>query len=317
MKSFLILLTAGWLLYPITNHGSETAQARLYCMSLRFQQGTISGGTLNISTIGGTSYNGELMPTYLSDASGNPWGSGLALVWSGYTDGGSIYVNLPLGVDANNDGYDDFFEVSQGVNNAVTSGTYSTGTYFSGTVTATWNRAAGSASGTCMLHLYDNLWGNLGNFTCPFTLLEYTGPLTYTPGSNTVSAAVNLTQTGNPANTLKGPIVFVKSSTDRFNTLTNQPGVWTNASLQTLSFDSESFIAGHSDLAHQLCRLRLLCRWRSQHGQPGLRTAGCFLLTIRTMPTPTAYRISATIRPACRRRARRIFLSRLAQPICC
>ena len=80
--------------------------------------------------------------------------------------------------------------------------------------------------------------------TCPFTLLEYTGPLTYTPGSNTVSAAVSLTQTGNPANTLKGPIVFMKSSTDRFNTLTNQPGIWTNAALQTLSFDSEIFSRG-------------------------------------------------------------------------
>ena len=244
MKQLFILLMAGWLLYPITNHGAETAQVRLYCMSLRFQQGTISGGTLNISTIGGTSYNGELMPTFMSDASGNPWGSGLALVWSGYADGGSIYVNLPLGVDANNNGYDDFFEVAQGVNNAVSSGTYATGTYFSGTVTATWNRAAGSAGGTCMLHLYDNLWGNLGYFTCPFTLLEYTGPLSYTPGSNTVSSAVNLTQTGNPANTLKGPIVFTKSSTDPFNTLTNQPGVWTNASSQTLSFDSEIFTRG-------------------------------------------------------------------------
>ena len=247
MKRFLILLTAGWLLYPITNYGAETAQARLYCMSLRFQQGTISGGTLNISTIGGTSYNGELMPTYLSDASGNPWGSGLALVWSGYADGGSIYVNLPLGTDANNDGYDDFFEVSQGVTNEVSTGSYpatDNGYFGGGSVTATWNRAAGSAGGTCMLHLYDDLWGNLGYFTCPFTLLEYTGTLTYTPGSNTVSAAIALTQTGNPANTLKGPMVFVKSSTDRFNTLTNQPGVWTNASSQTLSFDSEIYLRG-------------------------------------------------------------------------
>ena len=46
MKRFLILLTAGWFLYPITNYGAETAQARLYCMSLRFQQGTTYGGTV-------------------------------------------------------------------------------------------------------------------------------------------------------------------------------------------------------------------------------------------------------------------------------
>jgi hypothetical protein len=57
-----------------------------------------------------------------------------------------------------------------------------------------------------------------------------------------VSAAINLTQTGNPANTLQGPIVFVKSSTNRFNVLMNQPGIWTNAAAQTLSFDSEIFL---------------------------------------------------------------------------
>ena len=56
-----------------------------------------------------------------------------------------------------------------------------------------------------------------------------------------VSATVNLAQTGKPANTLQGPIVFDKSVTDRFNTLTNQPGVWTNAVSQTLTFDNEVF----------------------------------------------------------------------------
>ncbi|MGH7993922.1 MAG: hypothetical protein ACREDQ_10425, partial [Limisphaerales bacterium] len=145
MKCFFLLLTAGWLLYPITNYGSETAQARLYCESLRFHEGTLYGGTLDISSIGGSSYNGELVPY-----SGDTWYSGLVLVWSGYADSGMIYINLPPPVDANNDGFDDFFEVSQGVVNKVTSGgTYFTGTYFSGTFTATWNRPAGSKNGTC------------------------------------------------------------------------------------------------------------------------------------------------------------------------
>ena len=38
MKQLFILLTAGWLLYPITNYSAETAQARLYCESLRFHK---------------------------------------------------------------------------------------------------------------------------------------------------------------------------------------------------------------------------------------------------------------------------------------
>jgi hypothetical protein len=79
-------------------------------------------------------------------------------------------------------------------------------------------------------------------FTFTFTLIEYTGPLTYTPGASLVSGAVNLTQTGNPANTFQGAIRFTKSATDRFNTLTNQPGAWTNAALQTLTFTNEIFL---------------------------------------------------------------------------
>jgi len=234
MKQLFILLTAGWLLYPITNHGAETAQARLFCYSLRFHEGTLYAGALDISTIGGPPYNGELLYD-----SGDTWYSGLALEWSYMADGGTIYLNLPPAVDANNDGSDDFFEVSQGVSGAVTSGSYSTSTYFSGTLTATWNRTAGSKNGTCVLNLYDSYWGSIGSCSCPFELLEYAGPLTYTPGSNIVSASVNLAQTGSPANTLKGPIVFVKSSTDRFNTLTNQPGVWANAAMQQFTFYSD------------------------------------------------------------------------------
>ena len=239
MRRFLILLTAGCFLHPITNYGAETAQGRAYCMSLRFQQGTTYGGTLNFSSTGGSPYNGELFPTF-GDPSGNPWASYFFLNYGGYgTIPGIIYLNLPSFTDANSNGFDDFFEVSQGVSSG-TSGSEET-SLSSGSVTATWSRAAGSANGTCQLHFDDDTYGDLGTYNCPFTLMEYTGPLTYTPGSNSVSAAVNLAQTGNSANTLRGPIVFTKSSTDPFNTLTNQPGVWTNASSQILSFDNEIF----------------------------------------------------------------------------
>jgi hypothetical protein len=239
MKQFLIFLMAGWILCPMTNYGSEAAQARLFCMSLQFQEGTTFGGTLDLSTIGGPPFNGELAPY-----SGNTWGSSFAIYYGGLGNiYGIIYVNLPLGIDANNNGFDDFFEVSQGVSTTVTSGSYTTD-ISSGTVTATWSRPAGSKDGTCQLELDDDTYGDLGTYTCPFTLLEYTGPVTYAPGTNTVSAIISLTQTGNPANTLQGPVIFVKSSTDHFNAITNEPGVWTNAALQTLGFDSELFTRG-------------------------------------------------------------------------
>jgi hypothetical protein len=235
MKSFFILLVVGWFLVSTVSQGAETAQARLFCLSLRFQQGAgPSGANLNLSSIGGPPYNGELLPY-----SGSEWASYFFLYYGGYgTIPGTIYVNLPAATDANGNGFDDFFEVSRGVSTTITSGSEST-SLSEGSVTATWNRSAGSANGTCQLHFDDDTYGNLGTYNCPFTLIEYTGPLSYTPGSNTVSAAINLAQTGNPANTLRGPINFIKSSTDHFNTLTNQPGTWTNAALQILSFDSE------------------------------------------------------------------------------
>jgi hypothetical protein len=237
MKRFCILLTVGWSLFSIFSQGAETAQARLYCLSLKFQQGTTFGGTLNLSSTGDSPYNGELMPY------DQEWASYFFLSYGGYgTIPGIVYVNLPAPVDANNNRFDDFFEVSQ-ASTASTFGSESTG-ISSGNVTATWSRTAGSPNGTCVLSFTDDTYGYLGSYTCPFTLIEYTGSLTYTPGSNTISATVNLTQTGHPANTFSGPIVFLKSPTDPLDILTNQPGVWTNAALQTLSFDNEVFTRG-------------------------------------------------------------------------
>jgi hypothetical protein len=243
MKRFFILLTVGWFLASAVSQGAETAQARLFCYSLRFQQGTTFGGTLNLSSTGGSPYNGELLPTF-GDSSGNPWGSYFFIYYGGYGNiPGTIYVNLPAVTDANNNGFDDFFEVSRGVSTTSTSGSESTG-LSSGSVTATWSRSAGSANGTCQLHFIDDTYGDLGTYSCPFTLLEYTGPLTYTPGSNTVPASVNLTQTGNAANTLRGPITFVKIPTDRFNTLTNQAGAWTNYAGYVFFADGDRTTAG-------------------------------------------------------------------------
>jgi hypothetical protein len=243
MKRFLIFLSAGCFLLSASSQGAETAHARLYCLSLHFQQGTAYGGTLDLSSTGGSPYNGELLPYSIS---GREWASYFFLNYGGYgTIPGTIYLYLPPFTDVNGNGFDDFFEVSQGVSTTSTSGSEST-SLSSGTVTATWSRAAGSPNGTCQLHFVDDTYGDLGAYNCPFTLIEYTGPLTYTPGSNTVSAAVNLAQTGNAASTLRGPINFNKSSTDRFNTLTNQPGTWTNAASQPFSFDGEVFSRGIS-----------------------------------------------------------------------
>ena len=83
--------------------------------------------------------------------------------------------------------------------------------------------------------------GPLGDFTHTFELLEYKGPLNYTPGTNKVSGTLNLTQTGDLTSQLGGPIEFTKSPTNRFDELTLWHEVWTNTSSQTFLIISNDF----------------------------------------------------------------------------
>jgi hypothetical protein len=223
--------------YPLTLHGAESANARIWCLSLRFQEGTDSfGDTLDLSSIGGTP-NGELLPynglTYVSAFSLDD--SNL----SGVMVNGTIFINLPPVVDVNGNGFNDFFETALAVA-ATTTGSYTT-VLGNGTVTANWSRGAGSKDGTCGLHLVDNAFGDLGYFTHNFELIEYSGPLLFTPSSNTVSGSVNLVKTGDSTSQLQGPVQFVKVSTNRFNRLILQPGGWTNATAQVLTYTNGLF----------------------------------------------------------------------------
>jgi hypothetical protein len=61
MKRLFILTAAELVLLSTVSYGAETARARLFCSSFRFAEGTTYGGTLDLSTIGGPPYNGELM----------------------------------------------------------------------------------------------------------------------------------------------------------------------------------------------------------------------------------------------------------------
>jgi hypothetical protein len=108
-----------------------------------------------------------------------------------------------------------------------------------GSVSASWSRAAGSKDGTCVLTLTGRIYDKLGDFTHSFELIEYTGPLSYTPGTNRVTGTVNLTQTGDPSSRFTGPIEFVKTATNRFNELKLQHGVWSNALSQPLNISND------------------------------------------------------------------------------
>jgi len=237
MKFFARLFVIASTLHPLLLPAAETANARIWCFSLRFQQGTDSfGDTLDFTTIS-SGVNGELAPyrgvTYISTFLLDDFN------YSGLTVNGTIYVNLPAITDANDNGFNDFFEAALGIS-ATTSGSYSTG-LGNGTVTANWSRGVGSKDGTCSIHLVDNMFGDLGYFTHHFELLEYTGPLIYLPGTNIVSGNVNLVQTGDSTSKLAGPVQFLKVSTNRFNQLILQPGGWTNSTAQLLTYTNNSF----------------------------------------------------------------------------
>src|SRR5579862_4947324 len=170
MKFFTFVVVIASIFHPLISRPAETASARIWCLSLRFQEGTDSfGDTLDLSTISSTA-NGELAPY-----NGQTYISGFTLDISGLPINGTMQLNLPPVVDVNGNGFNDFFESAIGVS-ATTTGTYTAGPD-NGTITATWQRAAGAAIGSCSLHLVDNTYGDLGSFNHVFSLLEYIGPL--------------------------------------------------------------------------------------------------------------------------------------------
>lgn len=236
-KLWKVVLLIGVCFLPLLCRGAETAHARLFCLSVQFQQGddpnSLFQATLDLSSVDPMSLiNGELFPvpgTY-SHASYFLYQDNTGSFFEG-----QLLLNTPSGMDANSNGFNDFFESSQAVS-ATTTGTYTPLGSPSDTASADWSRAAGSTVGTCVLHL-----NNVGNFTCPISILEYTGPLSYTPGSNTVSGNITVTNTADATQMFFGPIAFVKSATNRFNALELQPGVWTNASALTLTFTNADF----------------------------------------------------------------------------
>lgn len=241
MKKSLILFAVGLWLIPFAAPGAQTALARMWCLSLRVQPGVDGFGisTFELSTLDSVS-NGELAPTFsavLSHGSGfslqDP--SGLGPVR------GTMFVDVPFNSDANGNGFEDFFEVDQAVPPTATSGVFNSAGG-NGTVQALWSRPAGSKDGMCTFRLTLNVGGFLGSFNHTFELLEYAGPLMYTPATNSVSGTVDLTEAGNPANRFTGSMQFLKALTNRFDRLQLQAGTWTNAAAQSLPFlDNQYF----------------------------------------------------------------------------
>jgi hypothetical protein len=249
MKRTLILLLAGFCLAPFVNHAAQTAQARLFCLSLRFQRGTahdMNGFVVRMElTTLNAGINGELAPVFFVGGYSNGANVELEHEFFGNWSGG-IALDTPDFVDANGNGFADFFEISQAVPSLPALGAYSIPNFGNASFTATWYREANSAIGACM-YTIPSPFGTL-QFHHIFELIEYAGPLAYTPGSNTVPASLSLTNT-NSISTLVGPLAFLRSPTDRFNRLTLQSVFLTNDAQQVLTlYTNTTFLrrTGHA-----------------------------------------------------------------------
>jgi hypothetical protein len=238
MKLFGCLVAGMVSFCPIASRSSETARATIFCYSPHFQRGVELNGNycLDVTSIPG-GINGELALDFFN--SGYSHSGYLSLVDEllGQTLTGQLALDVPDGGDLNHDGFPDFFQITQGVTNLVSTGAYHLDLYGSGSTTATWNRNAGSKDGDCSLTMKLLPFQTL-TFDLPFEIMEYKGSLTYAPATTNVSGSLKLVQTGNAASLMNGMVQFVKAPANRYNELTLQAGAWTNQSQRFLSYVS-------------------------------------------------------------------------------
>src|SRR2546430_1539600 len=133
MKRFLILVIGVLLCVSHPAQAAQTAQARLFCLSVRFHQAMSSDGefTLDLTTIDpSVAINGELAPSF-----GTPTHLSLFHEYDTIFDeamDGFIEFDVPMSADVNHNGFADFFEVGQSVS-ATTTGNYDASPVDSGT----------------------------------------------------------------------------------------------------------------------------------------------------------------------------------------
>jgi len=149
---------------------------------------------------------------------------------------GEFYLNTPPFSDQNQDGFDDFFEPSQGVTNETTAGVIYDFTGSEGQVTALWNRPANSRTGTCRITL-NTAWAANLSFTHRFELLEFTGSLAYTIAGTNANGFLQLAETDHNTNTVAGAVSLIRTNTDF---LLLSAGAWSNALEQSFGYLADS-----------------------------------------------------------------------------
>lgn len=197
---FLPLLFLIWVAHAATN----TAQLSFHCQSVRLHPASAEQlgqtYTVQFTTVDGEP-NGELgidddpnSPTILSTV--------ILLEHPILQDtiSAKLFLDVPEIGDADINRVSDFFQVSQAVENEKTLGAFEDKDFGLVTVEATWNRAAGSTTGTCRMAMDGDIIN--AELAVPFEIFQYLGPMTYVTATNVV-ARVNLQRQG-AAGTLSG-----------------------------------------------------------------------------------------------------------------
>lgn len=222
--------------------GEETAKVSLVCLSPRFLStvATNSGIIYSLdlmSRSGLLAPNLELRPDYYDSVGDFNKLAGFyrihANVYSVAPEDDFV-IGMPPFTDANRNGLDDFYDVSQNVDPVTTTGIIEDTAGGVGEVTAVWQRDANSATGLCQIRIRCSLLRLDVTFPTSFELLAYSGTLKYTPGNPNITGWLTLTSKGNSSDGISGPVQFTKSGTDL---LSGAGGSWTNSAGQTLKYD--------------------------------------------------------------------------------
>ena len=241
MNQILSLVAGALLLCPATVQAFGTANATLFCCSLRCQRGLDPGALYYLDiTSDPAGINRELAPNFFDTPYTHSAYVSLIDESLGETLSGQLALDVPNSADLNRDGFDDFFQLDQGITNGVSTGAYHLDLYGNGSATATWNRPAGSKNGSCALTLRLLPFEPV-TFEIPFEVLEYRGALSYTPGATNVSGTINLVQSGDPGNRMSGALLWTKSFEDPGNELILEAGNWSNQSQQVSAYTSSMF----------------------------------------------------------------------------
>lgn len=224
----------------------NSAQIRLYCLSIRAHPGVLGGGLGDtLAFYSGNNPgapNGELWP--LLDDPDFTHTSGLVYrdPALGFSADGAIALNAPEDQDDNGDGVPDFYQVGQATAQIITDGVFDLQVDF-GPAAATWSREAGSPTGRLELQLIGGEFGALPPFRHTYEIIEYAGTLVYPPGAGTITGRVDLARAGRPAETLRGPVVLRVTATNEFHvdesSLTNHLGQAVRVSVGVADMDPD------------------------------------------------------------------------------